>query len=330
MVLTDAFIDLRLLIVIFLFQRADMAPLMHAVHILQHIVETVCRHAAFQAVDLTLLQGILFVQIVDFALLAPVHLLLTFHVVPQIADLAVLRFVPVLAHFNSGILMCVMPVISCQPIFQIIDGGILFLVRGLQLANLAVLLFIPICHAVQSAVLCRVAQVVLFHVVFQVTDFRFVFFDSLPLFFNIFLQAGHVLPIFVQIFNLIILPFFMLKCILIVCNMTCRTIIPPSSIGGHPAQGKKDGAGEERGEDGAFQRAAGLFLLTSAPPLCVIAVNEFGAHHVAAARGVPYDFVNSVHLRFPFSVLTVSSRRTAPAQGLRPASFSLAAAPGIG
>lgn len=57
----------------------------------------------------------------------------------------------------------------------------------------------------------------------------------------------------------------MFKCIFIPIGR--RAIItPPSRTDLCAAQGEQDAAGEEGGEDGPFQRAAGPFLFTSAPP----------------------------------------------------------------
>ena len=172
--------------------------------------------------------------------------------------------------------------------FLVRFGSVCYFLTNLSsyTVNLALLIFIYFFHSIQTSFMC---------------------IQFLLLVIDLFLLT------FVHMFNSIQTSFMCIQFLLLVIDLllltfvhmfnAVQTIIPPSSIGGHPAQGKKDGAGEERGEDGALQRTAGRGLCASHR---VIAVNELGAHHVAAARGVPYDFVDLIHTAYPFPCVYTS------------------------
>ena len=208
-----------------------------------------------KAVDLALLHGILFVQIVDFTLLAPVHLLLAIHVVFQIGDILTLLFIDFVIVADRSPLRIIF-------LLKAVNLTVLFFVPLLAHFDGRVLLFIPVRHAVQTSILRCAAQIIGRHVLLQtghsVFQIRHVAF-----------QPGYILLIVFQLINLIILPFFVVKRVKIFSICGCIIPIPrPRRSSSYlcTAQGEQDAAGEEGGEDGPFQRAAGPFLFTSAPP----------------------------------------------------------------
>ena len=189
-------------------------------------------------------------------------------------DSRVLRFVFVNAHFDGRILFVILDLACVKVILQ--TGHVLF-----QAANVCVLFMVFLRTILESAFQMR-------HIVLQIRHVAF--------------QPGYILLIVFQLINLIILPFFVVKRVKIFSICGCIIPIPrPRRSSSYlcAAQGEQDAAGEEGGEDGPFQRAAGPFLFTSAPPR-MAAANEFGPHHEAAAGGVPYHFVNLIHQRFSF------------------------------
>ena len=119
-----------------------------------------------KAVDLALLHGILFVQIVDFALLAPIHLLLAIHVVFQIGDILALFFIDFVIVADRSPLRIIF-------LLKAVNLAVLFFVPLLAHFDGRVLLFIPVCHTVQTSILRCVAQIIGRHVLFQTRHVAF-------------------------------------------------------------------------------------------------------------------------------------------------------------
>ena len=194
----------------------------------------------FEAIDFVLL---VFVPFVLVANSSPLHVILMFEPI----DFVLLVFVPFVLVANGSPLHVIL-------MFEAVDLMLLHAVNHIVAADRSVLhavhyfarFDLSLLHAVNHVVAVDGSPLAVIHrVLFVVFDCAlikslFQIFDSRTILFNLF-----------------ILPSFMHEVKSNIRRDLC------------PAQGQQDGAGEERGEDGAFQRAAGLFLLTSAPPpLC--------------------------------------------------------------
>ena len=234
----------------------------------------------FEAVNLVLLHAVNHIIAADRSILHAVHYFARFdlrllHAVNHIvaADCSILHAVHYFACFDLRLLHAVNHVVAA-------DRSILHAVHYFARFDLRLLHAVNHVVAVDGSPLAVIHRILL--VVFDCALIKSLFqiFDSRTILFNLFILPSFMFRIFNCNFR---------KIKAWEANLGC--------LGCHAAHREKHACDKCCGDE-TFQG----FPCDLMAAHRVIAVNEFGAHHVAAARGVPYDFVDSVHLRFPFSL----------------------------
>ena len=276
----DTAVDRAPLSVIFLFEARNLMTLRFinvVVVVDRRVLIFVFNHAAD---DRSILHGIMHDTAVDRAPLSVIFLfeavnLVLLHAVNHIiaADRSILHAVHYFARFDLRLLHAVNHVVAA-------DRSILHAVHYFARFDLRLLHAVNHVVAVDGSPLAVIHRILL--VVFDCALIKSLFqiFDSRTILFNLFILPSFMFRIFNCNFR---------KIKAWEANLGC--------LGCHAAHREKHACDKCCGDE-TFQG----FPCDLMAAHRVIAVNEFGAHHVAAARGVPYDFVDSVHLRFPFSL----------------------------
>ena len=269
-------VNLALLIFIYFFHSIQTSSLLFVPFFL-------CIQFFLLVIDLVLLTFVHIFNAVQTSSLLFVPFFLCIQFFLLVIDLVLLTFVHIFNAVQTSSLLFV-PFFLCIQFFLLV-------------IDLVLLTFVHIFNAVQTSSL-------LFVPFFLCIQFFLLVIDLVLLTFVHIFNAVQTAVMFVNLALQLFIAFFALRYFVYeVGTELAETFAKRLRTYLCAAQGKKDGAGEERGEDGALQRTAGRGLCASHR---VIAVNELGAHYVAAARGVPYDFVDLIHTAYPFPCVYTS------------------------